>query len=133
MTASPLTCTFSNGEDETRAHVNLTDQALIRRVTTVDLIVDRRNQFCLVPARMVDELGLESARGVTVWTPSGVRRGNVYDHVSVSVADRSATLACLSVEGVDRVTLGRMALLALGLELAPRGEVGLLPEPYIRV
>jgi predicted aspartyl protease len=111
---TPLT--IRNADDMAlarRGHL-LRDQ--VREIVLESVLVDTGATHMCLPTRMVDALGLETLREVSLATASGYERARVVGPGELEVAGRVSFVEVIELPGGEQPLLGVIPMESLGVE-----------------
>jgi clan AA aspartic protease len=94
----------------------------IRTVTIDDALVDTGASTLALPARYIEQLGLEKVRERPVRTSGGPRTVSVYEPVRLTIQDRDCTVDVLEVDEHAPVLVGQVPLELLDFVVDPRNQ-----------
>ncbi|MGC9504602.1 aspartyl protease family protein [Baaleninema sp.] len=122
------TVTIVNRLDQGAAKRGLISHDRIRSVTLENLLVDTGATTLCLPKPVIETLGLDLLREVTVQTATGLETARIFQDAKISVLGREGTFDCLELPGGRDPLLGVIPLEALGIELdLQKQELVLLP------
>ncbi len=99
------------------------------RTKELDAIVDTGATMLVLPAEIVEELGLREVREVTVrYADNSRRTKSIYGVVRVELQGRLGHFDVLQEERGGQALVGQIVLEELDLVVDPRGR-GLIPNP----
>ena len=122
------TLTVINRADQVLAKQEVISTEQIRSVTLDNVLVDSGATTLCLPAEIIEELGLELLKEVSVEMASGIGTARIFQDAKISLLDREGTFECLELPGSSTPLLGVIPLEALGIELDLKNQC-LVPLP----
>ncbi|NEP55778.1 MAG: aspartyl protease [Symploca sp. SIO2G7] len=134
LTQAPMgkvlaTLTITNRADQSAATRGYIPSEQVRSLTLNNVLVDTGATTLCLPAKVIDQLGLELLKEVDVATASGFNKARIFRDASISLLGREGTFECLELPGGRDALIGVIPLEALGVEVDLRHQqLKLLPE-----
>lgn len=110
------TITVTNRADQILARNGVIPEAEIRSITLENVLVDTGATTLCLPASVVEQLGLELAREITIETAMGIGTARIFQDAKLSISGRDGTFECLELPGGSSALVGVIPLEAMGLE-----------------
>ncbi len=123
------TLTITNRADQVMASRGFAPDDQIRSVTLEDVLIDTGATTLCLPAKVIEDLGLELLREVDVATANGISKARVFQDAKISLCGREGTFECLELPGGQSPLLGVIPLDFLGIEPDLRNQtLKVLPD-----
>jgi predicted aspartyl protease len=110
------TLTVSNRADQILERNGYITPNRVRNLVLDEVLVDTGATTICLPAEMVEQLGLELHRTVSLETATGKVQARVFNDLWLSVLGREGTFICVELPTGSRPLLGCVPMEALGLE-----------------
>ncbi len=110
------TITVTNRADQIRAKDGTIPPEAVRSITLQNVLIDTGATTLCLPASVIEQLGLELARQVTVETAMGTGSARIFRDANLLIAERDGTFECLELPGGSNPLVGVIPLEAMGLE-----------------
>jgi len=111
-----ISMTVTNRADEILAKAGAMPADNIRTVVLDNVLVDTGAMTLCLPAKIVEQLGLELFKTVDVATATGISQARVFQDARLNILGREGTFECLELPGGQDALVGVIPLEALGLE-----------------
>ncbi|BAU14005.1 hypothetical protein LEP3755_45490 [Leptolyngbya sp. NIES-3755] len=111
------TITVANRADQIRAKDGTIPPDAVRSITLENVLVNPNIIKLCLPANVIEQLGLELAREVTIQTETGTKTARIFQDVNLKIDDREGTFECLELPDASSASIGTIPLDAMGLKL----------------
>ena len=122
------TLTLINRADQVLAKQEVISPEQIRSVTLDNVLVDSGAKTLCLPSEIIEQLGLELLKEVSVEMASGIGTAKIFQDAKINLLNREGTFECLELPGASTPLLGVIPLEALGIELDLKNQC-LIPLP----
>ena len=114
--------TIENLQDLWDAKRNRIPSDQVRRIVVSDALVDTGASTLAMPARMIQQLGLNKSYDKRVTSSAGIGTLGVYEAVRLTIQDRSMSVDVMEVPDEVPVLIGQLPLEHLDLVIDPRSR-----------
>ncbi|MGG6266011.1 aspartyl protease [Leptolyngbya sp. AN03gr2] len=121
------TITVTNRADQILARNGVISSDAVRSVTIENASIDTNVTKLCLPANVIEQLGLELAREVTIRKETGIETARIFRDVSLEIHDRAGTFECLELPNSSSALVGRIPLDAMGLK-SDNQTLNILPD-----